>query len=963
MRPNFVCPLFVLALSWLQVVLQADTPNDWLRGVGNQLEMRLRGEVLDAAGGPANGIVVSGSIYSPEGFHAIDTKVDGNRFEVWFPLNQRILYSALFKASLNGDEQFAFKSLNAFELRQAAIDGIKLSLQVPSRQVNLKVTDSGKPVSGANLIAQLEYGTELRSKSDENGIVRLKLLPAQTLKGVTAWTDDFRIGGYGFDGKLARDPDKDEHVIDLSPCRNLKMRFVDQSGTAVPDVSFVLHVATPLPNLNYMGQTDHTRLKTDANGEALYRWFPDWTAHHFYAESKSDLWYVDRDKEVQDDVVVFKLTRSKIADRKRIAGSVRSSATDVGGFFVSVQSFQADRKRHSDQLSVFTNADGTFSVEVLPDATYCVYSIDRKWVSNITDLIPYQSAADKITNPDLTLSKGQQVDVFVTTGPDRKPFRNLEIGFHTEYLYSWFEGGKKRTGMGGPGWRATTNAAGRIQTPANLGKLNVSVYTPLWQTRESHEVGLGQPLRITLHREIEAKRKLHGQLILEDGLDAKLDDAAITISAIGGSSKDNQTLRSDSKGAFSFETLASPVGVFACTKEGRAAGMIVLTDQEGPAKLTLRRTLDFSGQLIGNDGKPSVGVKVVATARVEGKKDNEDNFFVATGFDVMSLEAITDQQGKYTIVGVPAELKVSLRAVLSSAPGKSKYFGEVRMEENESRPTMVNRIGAANPSAATLASRFEKNLRDSKLLGFPLMVILSDESKSVAEFVNANFVDYESKPEVASYLQFVVPRDKASLNESDADFFKERNWQIPVEGRVFACVFNAMGAEEGRLEVDVTEKESVEKVAAFVSKYLPSKFDAEKNWEKAFEDAKRTNRKVWARIGGRYCGPCFLLARWLDDHREILAKDFVMLKIDDYADENGVSIARRITRGGSFGIPFFAIFDKEQLLVVDSESPLGNIGFPSGYEGSKHLRKMLLASRGSLTDAEVEQLVASLADE
>ncbi len=573
MRPNFVRIMFVLFLLWSQAVLQADTPNDWLRGVGNQLEMRLRGEVLDAAGHPAIGVVVSGSFFSSEDVHAIETKVGGNRFEAWVPLNQRILFSILFKASLNGDEQFAFKSLNAYELRQAAIDGIKLSLQVPSRQVNLKVTVGGEPVSGANLIAELDYETELRSKSDENGIVRLKLLSAQTLKRLTAWTDDFRIGGYGFDGKLARDPNKDEHVVELAPCRNLKMRFVDQSGAAVPDVSFVLQVATPRPNVNYIGQTDHTRMKTDASGEALYRWFPDWKAHHFYAESKSDLWYVDRDKEIQDDVVVFKLTRSKIADRKRIAGSVRSSANDVGGFFVSVQSFQADREGHSDQLSAFTNVDGTFSADVLPDATYCVFSVDPKWVSNITDLIPYQSVADKITNPELTLSKGQQVEVFVTTGSDRKPFRNLAIGFHTEYLYSWFEGKEKRYGSGGPSWRATTDEAGRIQTPANLGKLNVSVYTPLWQTRETHDVSLGQPTKVTLHREIQAKRKVQVQLILQDGLDVKLDHAAITIGALGGSSKDNQTLKSDSKGAFSFETLASPVGVFACTKDGRAAGM------------------------------------------------------------------------------------------------------------------------------------------------------------------------------------------------------------------------------------------------------------------------------------------------------------------------------------------------------------------------------------------------------
>ncbi len=638
--------------------------------------MRLRGEVLDAAGRPAVGMVVAGSINSTEGFDAFKTKIDGHRFEAWVPLNQRTIYSISFKASLNGDEQFAFKRLSSFELRQAAIDGIKLSLQLPSRQVNVKVIDAGKPVVGASLIAELDRVAEQASKTVENGTVRLKLLATQTLTHLAAWTDDFRIGGYGFDGTPARDPKEDEHVVELSPCRNLKMRFVDQSGVAVPDVDFVLHVASPPPTLNYVGQTENTRMTTDSNGEALYRWFPDWKTHHFYAESKSDLWYVDREKEIVEEVVVFKLTRSKMADRKRITGNLRSTATDVGGFFVSLQSFQADRKSHSDQLSGFTNADGTFSVDVLPDATYCVFANDSKWVTNIIDLIPYQSTADKITNPELTLAEGQLVEILVTTGPDRKPYPNLGVMFNTEHSYSWLEGTKKRYGLSGRGWSATTDSAGRIQTPANLGRLNVSVYTPLWQTRESHDISMGQSTKITLHRELEAKRKVQGQLLLQDGLDAKLDNATIAIGALGGSSKDNQALKSDSKGAFAFETVASPVGVFACTKDRRAAGAMVLMDQH-KGTLTLSRTLDFTGQLIGEDGKPMAGIKVDATVRLEGKNVNEDNHFVGSGFEAMRLEAVTDQQGKYTIAGVPSKMKVSLRAVLSSAPEKSKYLGEV----------------------------------------------------------------------------------------------------------------------------------------------------------------------------------------------------------------------------------------------------------------------------------------------
>ena len=161
----------------------------------------------------------------------------------------------------------------------------------------------------------------------------------------------------------------------------------------------------------------------------------------------------------------------------------------------------------------------------------------------------------------------------------------------------------------------------------------------------------------------------------------------------------------------------------------------------------------------------------------------------------------------------------------------------------------------------------------------------------------------------------------------------------------------------------IAESGAEAKAAEFILKHKPAKLDAQKKWDEAFAEAKRTNRKVWARLGGRYCGPCFLLARWLDEHREVLEKDYVMLKLDDYAEENGASVAMRLTRGGHFGIPFSAIFDIEEKMVVDSNSPLGNIGFPSGYEGSKYLRKMLLATRRSITDAEIEKLVASLASE
>jgi hypothetical protein len=86
-----------------------------------------------------------------------------------------------------------------------------------------------------------------------------------------------------------------------------------------------------------------------------------------------------------------------------------------------------------------------------------------------------------------------------------------------------------------------------------------------------------------------------------------------------------------------------------------------------------------------------------------------------------------------------------------------------------------------------------------------------------------------------------------------------------------------------------------EQAARFVEKHSPPVVDAWQKWNEAFALAKKTNRRVWVRISQRYCGPCFQLNNGLDDHRTMLEKEFVLLKIDDVRDKNGVEVAKEIT--------------------------------------------------------------------
>jgi hypothetical protein len=208
-------------------------------------------------------------------------------------------------------------------------------------------------------------------------------------------------------------------------------------------------------------------------------------------------------------------------------------------------------------------------------------------------------------------------------------------------------------------------------------------------------------------------------------------------------------------------------------------------------------------------------------------------------------------------------------------------------------------------------------------------------------------------------MQIIVTGGKTPLAPADEEFLKRRQWPLPRPGRIFALALDPDGSELGRQDLDLEQEGAAREAADFIQEHVPAPQDAEEKWTTAFAEAKRTNRNVWARVSQRYCGPCFRMSLWLDDQRALLEKDYVMLKIDDVRDINGKDVARRIVRGQQVGIPFHAIFDASGSLLIDSNGPLGNIGSPSGTEGKKHLRTMLIKTRKNLTDAEIDQLVES----
>ncbi|MEZ6080277.1 MAG: hypothetical protein R3C56_32790 [Pirellulaceae bacterium] len=119
--------------------------------------------------------------------------------------------------------------------------------------------------------------------------------------------------------------------------------------------------------------------------------------------------------------------------------------------------------------------------------------------------------------------------------------------------------------------------------------------------------------------------------------------------------------------------------------------------------------------------------------------------------------------------------------------------------------------------------------------------------------------------------------DVLPTSRGNADFAKQRGWKIPDPGKVLAYAIDDRGICSGTIEVKLEEQESVDLATAFVHQHMPVAVDAEQKWDQAFAERDSLTNKSEAHLP-TLLRSLFSFARWMDDHRELLAKDFVMLK-------------------------------------------------------------------------------------
>lgn len=931
---------------------------EWLDGTGKDLRIRIAGEVLDENGKPAEDFTLGIQLRTQFATVNLPATLEKNRFQVWVPVGSVGWFSIHLSAASSDGHKFARETISSLLVRQAAIDGVKLAIKPPERFVFVRVVQNGEPVADASVTAEVA-GAPFSDRTNGMGFARFPLQNRDHLSQLTAWTSDFRIGGYSFYRDPPRDPAGNRHSIELEMCRPQIVRLVTgEDRVPVPAIPFVLTVGTGAPNYQFIGKTPTCEMRTNDKGEAVYRWFPDWERHGSYIELLDPAWVKVGDAETVDGVVVVRIKKSRFADRKRVAGQVTSEEASLAGFSVEMWSFQGEEEHNSDVVYAFTDEQGRFEADYLPGATYCIAMNDARYVSNIIDLMVYDPTTDKSNPPSLKISKGAPVEVTVTSGPAREPVAYQWINVETPHPYSWREGNETRHGQGHRRWQIMTDEQGRARTYALAGeKVGARIYTPVWRAETSTNVTNDGIAKLEFHQKVADERKVVGRLLLAPGVEADLADAVLEVGSVDGETNGRLTCRADRRGQFEFYTRATQVGIFARTKDQKAAAVAVLNDLNQPLELTLQPTGELRGRLLGREDRPLKGHGVYARLHISGKGEGPRTFF--SRFDAAIFSARTDDEGNYVLSGLPCPVPLSL-SVDPFEGQDARSLGEVYLVPHDQRPPTISRLWTPEKKVV-FGDRFEETLRDCRLSNYRAMVLLFRPADDTKQFVDGNFMRYRQTPEVASFMQLEVQVGPGASADVAA-FTAAKNWPTPADGRVAALALDPEGRELGRIEIDSRDAAGPQQAADFIRKYAPPQVDAKERWDEAFATAKASGRKVWALIGQRYCGPCFSLTRWIDDQKALLGQDYVLLKIDNLRDLNGNEVARRLPDSEKHGIPFHAIFNPDGAVLITSEGPLGNVGYPSGIEDHRHLRKMLMETRGKLTEQQIDEIVKTLGD-
>ncbi|MCG8652798.1 MAG: thioredoxin family protein, partial [Pirellulales bacterium] len=434
----------------------------------------------------------------------------------------------------------------------------------------------------------------------------------------------------------------------------------------------------------------------------------------------------------------------------------------------------------------------------------------------------------------------------------------------------------------------------------------------------------------------------------------------------------------DASGRFAAERKRHRTVMFATNKDRSLSGVIEIgpddddiTVEVGPNAAARGRLLDAS------TGAPVSNQKIVYGVKVHQGDENAPFSWHFGG------STVTDASGAFQlrnlVVGPAYDLNAEIKGdsphdirwrsigVVTAKTPEKMELGDLQLKPSYRPPSLQDRIGNAfdlDGKRGTPVERFQAAVKDAKLSKQHVFVLWGDpDQQAVTQLMTLRYEDRGFRRALDPFR--VLPISISANSAAARALAGQLRCDLDqlADGQFMLAIADAQGellASSTSQEFMDDEEVDRDKVLALLGSHAPGTLDANKLLQEALARAKSENKRVILQETATWCGPCWMLSRFLDKHRDLWQRDYIWVKMDHrWKDAEKIMATYRGDASG--GVPWWVIVDDQGKTLITSNTTEGdNIGFPSSPAGRAHFRNMLQQTARSLTPDQIDNLVSAL---
>ncbi len=819
------------------------------------------------------------------------------------------------------------------------------------------------------------------SLSDSEGRSFLRVPADAPLQNVYAFKSGLGLDYMSFPGKeraqtgdLPQPPDLSRAIeLTLAGVTTVSLRLLDPKGQPIEGVvvyPWYFKKPTWRDDLNIGGVQDFSKT-TDADGTVTFDWIPVWYDQPItFWHRAVDTWTptritYDLHKEHGKMIVVLQHTVP-------IRGQVRySDGRPAAGIEVKASGagFQFDGFRKDMQ----TDERGRFEFHADPDQIYLIVVNDPKWAAPPRDGIVVRPDMP-VNGIDFQLQPATLIHGQVTIGPANKPLK---------WSVSLYQYGADENSMPADKklpnpahsnlyvqplvvrW-VTTDADGRYEFHVGPGKYDLR--GPSAAAIEKFDITDQKELMFNFHTPRPERGPVAGRVVTEETPPQPVPGAQVTGVPRGGAGHAGLEVTTDSNGDFRTERWLDKMTVYARSKDGTLAGVVEISEDAEQITIPVSRLASAKGRLIdAESGQPLADRNIGYGIRIY------DNGRFGPFRDSFGGSVKTDAEGRFSLRGLVVGQEYSLSVPLhketdpesqhrwqtvgtvTAKAAETVDLGDVLLKPYHPYhpPTVDERIAAAFGKKEPLEEQLKGILSDARRNRQRVLVVFADPAgEGCRQLYRLYYEDRKVQAAFADYRLLSVNSVNKKKNADWEQFAGRFGVTSPGEKWPVLCILD----DDGRLLAankteDLTKDGQIDTalLVGFIKPFAPKPLDAEKLLADGLSRAGREDKRVFLVESGAYCAPCVVLGRFLDEHRQVLDKDYVFVTIDRSRWQHGSDVMKRLRVDKDQGIPWFVILDANGKRLVTSDAPEGNIGFPSTPAGVEYFLKMLTTTAQRLS--------------